>query len=210
MNRISIAVSRRDLLVAAVLGLAAAPAWAGEFAYRGWRFNTGPIHDQLSDEFVRSLQAQIDIVESVNLKPHIKAFFQRVPKEIDVTTHHGEGAYDFNLHRMYLSIAIDPPENPVLLHELIHAYHDQRMPGGVDNDMVIDWFEHASGSGLFPADAYMMKNRVEFLAMCVSVVLWGRAARPPSTRENVRQAYPYIYDWTVKEFTTGELAPVPA
>jgi len=208
MNRISIAVSRRDLLVAAVLGLAAAPAWAGEFAYRGWRFNTGPIHDQLSDEFVRSLQAQIDIVESVDLKPLIKAFFQGVPKEIVTTTPHGPGAYDFGRHRMYLSAEIDPPGNPVLLHELLHAYHDQRLPGGVRNHQVIYWYDQAKLAGLFPAQSYMLKNASEFFAMCVSVVLWGHSARPPSTRETMRRALPDMYDWIVTEFTaTGLVAP---
>jgi hypothetical protein len=206
MNRTCFALRRRDLLAAGLLGLAPLRGWAGEFAYRGWRFDTSVTQDQLSADLVRSLQAQVDIVESVNLKPHIKGFFQHVPKTIDPDTHHGGGLYDFNDHCMYLSTAIDAPDNPVLLHELIHAYHDQRMPGGVNNDMVADWFEHANRTGLFPADSYMMTNGREFFAMCVSVVLWGVAARPPSTREKVREAFPYIYDWVVTEFTAGALA----
>jgi hypothetical protein len=204
------ALGRRDLLVAAVLGLVPLPAWAGEFAYRGWRFDTAPIDDHLSDDLVRSLQAQIDIVESVGLKPSIKAFFQGVPKEIDATTPRGAGAYDFNRHRMYLSAEIDPPRNPVLLHELIHAYHDRRLPGGVNNDQVIGWYNQAGKSGLFPARSYMMTNVVEFFAMCASVVLWGRAARPPSTRETVRQALPDMYDWIAREFTATGLVALPA
>lgn len=206
----SLALSRRDLIAAALLGLIPLPASAGEFAYRGWRFNTDPIHDQLSDDLVKSLQAQIDIVESVNLKPPIIAFFQAVPKEIATTTPHGAGAYDFERHRMSLSAAVDPPQNPVLLHELLHAYHDRRMSGGVHNEQMIYWYERAKELGHFPDESYMLKNVREFFAMCGSVVLWGRAAREPSTRENVHELLPDLYDWIVAEFTVSGLAALPA
>ena len=46
----------------------------------------------------------------------------------------------------------------------------------------------------------MYENPGEFFAMCASVVLWGRAARPPSTRAQVREKLPEVYDWIVREF----------
>ena len=189
------------------MSLAAKPVWAMEFAYRGWRFNTDAARGPLPAALADSLKAQVDIVESLDLKPPIKAFFQGVPLEIDPTTKGGAGEYNFDRRRMYLSMDIDPPENPVFLHELLHAYHDQRLPGGRRNAQVIGFYEQAKRSGRFPPRSYMLKNPVEFFAMCASVVLWGRAARPPSTREAVREALPDMYDWIVREFTaTGTLS----
>lgn len=193
--------SRRRVLIGAVLSLAAAPAWAADFAYKGWRFDTGGVHGALPDALIQSLQAQIDIVESIDFKPEIKAFFHSVPLEIDKRTSGGDGAYSFREHRMRLSVAIDPPENPVFLHELLHAYHEQRLPGGLQNAKVLGYYAAAKRSGAFPPQAYMLKDPIEFFAMCASVVLWGRAARPPGTREHVHQVLPDMYDWIVGEFT---------
>ena len=88
---------------------------------------------------------------------------------------------------MFLDRQIDPPENPVLLHELLHAYHQQRLPDGLKNPRIIAFFEAASLSGKFPPQAYMLTNPAEFFAMCASVVLWGHAARLPFTRAHVRE-----------------------
>jgi hypothetical protein len=154
---------------------------------------------------IQSLQAQIDIVESIDLKPEIKAFFHSVPLEIVPTTPGGAGAYSFDRHRMLLSMDVDPPQNPVFLHELLHAYHDQRLPNGSRNAQVIRFYGQARQSGAFPAQSYMLKNPIEFFAMCASVVLWGRAARPPSTRQTVRQVLPEMYDWIVSTFLAQPL-----
>jgi len=193
--------TRRRVLGAVACGLVAGPAWGSEFAYGGWRFKTDGVGGRLSDALVQSLQAQVEIVESLNIDARIKTFFRDVPMEIVRTTLGGRGAYSFDTHRMELSTQLDPPQNPVLLHELLHAYHDQKLPGGTRNGRVIGYFNQAKSSGAFPFQSYMLSNRVEFFAMCASVVLWGRAARPPSTRANVRETLPEFYAWTVEEFS---------
>jgi hypothetical protein len=68
---------------------------------------------------------------------------------------------------------------------------------------VIGYYNQAKRSGAFPSQAYMLKSPVEFYAMCASVVLWGRAARRPSTRETVRQALPEMYAWIVEDLTAN-------
>jgi hypothetical protein len=192
--------TRRIFIAGVGLALISVPAWGAEFSYKDWRFNTDALNGPLPTALVQSLQAQVDIVESLNIKPEIKTFFRSVPLEIDLTTRGGPGAYSFQKHRMFLSAQIDPPENPVFLHELLHAYHDQKLPDGFRNAKVIDYYEQAKRSGLFPADSYMLKNKAEFFAMGASVMLWGRAARPPSTRANVKAKMPDFYDWVVQEF----------
>jgi hypothetical protein len=193
--------TRRGFLAGAAAGLAVGPARAADFAYKGWSFDIDRGGGPLPDALLRSLQAQIDIVEAIDIKPDIRAFFRAVPKAIVPHTPLGPGAYDFEKRRMFLDRQIDPPENPVLLHELLHAYHQQRLPEGLKNPRIIAFFEAASLSGRFPAQAYMLTNAAEFFAMCASVVLWGRAARPPSTRAQVRETLPLFYDWIVAQFT---------
>ena len=192
--------TRRVFLAGAGIELFAAPAYADDFSYKDWRFNTDAVHGALPDAFVQSLKSQVDIVDSLNIKPEIKSFFHTVPLEIDLTSSGGAGAYRFKKHRMILSLQIDPPANPVFLHELLHAYHDLKLPDGVKNATVIRYYDQARTSGAFPPQAYMLKNELEFFAMCASVVLWGRAARFPYTRTDVREKLPDFYTWIVGEF----------
>jgi hypothetical protein len=188
------------LLLGGFVYLVPSASRAQDLSYREWRFGVGSGVAPLSDELIQSLHAQIDIVESLDIRPEIKTFFRTVPLEIDKTTTGGAGAYSFREHRMFLSAHVDSPENPVFLHELLHAYHDLKLPDGVRNRRIIETYEDAQRNHTFRTDAYMMKNEKEFFAMCASVVLWGRAARPPSTRETVREKLPGFYDWIVAEF----------
>ena len=201
MKRAAPSPTRRLFVLGVGLGLIAGPAWGEGFSYKGWRFNTDGARGPLSGALIQSLQAQIDIVERVDIKPSIREFFRGLPKSIVPTTPYGPGAYDFDRRAMFLSMQIDPPRNPVFLHELLHAYHQRRLPQGLKNPRIIAFFEEAGLSGRFPPQAYMLTNAAEFFAMCVSVVLWGRAARPPSTRAHVRETLPDFYDWIVAEFT---------
>ena len=201
---------RRTFLLGAGLALLGGRALGETFAYKAWRFDVDKAAAPLPDALVRSLQAQVDIVETVNLKPEIRLFFRGVPKSIVPTTPYGAGAYSFERRQIFLSLQIDPPQNPVFLHELLHAYHQQRLPGGLGNPRIIQFFEEATLSARFPAQAYMFANVAEFFAMCASVVLWGRAARPPSTRANVRLAMPDFYDWIVAQMTPNDSVTAPA
>ncbi len=193
--------TRRAVLGGVAAGLAARSAHAEAFDYRGWRFAIDRAGGPLPDTLSRSLRAQVDIVEAIDLKPDIRAFFRDVPKTIVPHTPLGPGAYDFENRELFLDRRIDPPRSPVLLHELLHAYHQQRLPEGLRNPRIIAFFEAAILSGRFPPQAYMLTNVAEFFAMCASVVLWGRAARPPFTRAQVRADLPLFYDWIVAEFT---------
>ena len=188
----------RRTLVLAIAGMAAPrPASAADFSYRGWRFDgsrVGPLPDAL----VRSYDAQIDILESLTIKPQIKYFFRRIPCVIDASTPGGPGAYSFEKTRMILSMTPQPKDNPVFLHELLHGYHDQKL--GQANRTLLRHYQAAVAAQSFPPGSYMMSNPGEFFAMCASVTLWGRAARPPSTRENVKLKLPAVYAWIAEEF----------
>lgn len=145
---------------------------------------------------VKSIEQQIDLVESVKVSPEVMAFFraQRVIINEDPEDISRAGIRTFLAHRVH------PAENPVLLHELIHRWMYDRIAGRGQNPELVRLFEAARASGDWPASAYMYKNPSEFLAMTASVVIHGRAARPPFTRDAVRKKLPDVYAYVVREF----------
>lgn len=193
-------LDRRIVVFGSLFSAMQASAFAADLSYKTWSFAPGGGIRDLPDATIQSLKDQANIVDSLPIKPQILAFFHAVPLEVDPTTSGGAGAYSFDKHKMFLSLQPDPPANPVFLHELLHAYHDQRLPGGRGNRTILGFYGEASKSGGFPDRSYMMKNHVEFFAMCTSVVLWGKAARPPYTRSNVQDHLPDFYTWIVEEF----------
>ena len=175
------------------LGLAAlplTPAMAADFAI-DWQ--GGP----QTPDVERSLADQIALVRRLPIKPDIAAFFAAQPITVDLAdgTHTRAGPRGVFFERRPV-----PADNPVLLHELLHRYHLLRLPDGRANTTVRQFFESVRAAGAFPAGAYMFTNPFEFFAMATSVVLHGRAARPPLTRANVAAKAPALYEWIVAEF----------
>lgn len=178
---------------AVALGLAAlpfAPARAADFAI-DWQ--GGPETPAVA----ASLAAQVALVRALAIKPEVAAFFAAQPIAVD----REEGTFTRAGPRgIFFARRPQPADNPVLLHELIHRYHLLRLPGGRANADVRRFFEQAQDSGRFPANAYMLTNAFEFFAMTASVVLHGRAARPPFTRATVAGKLPDLYAFIVAEF----------
>lgn len=174
----------------AALAAAPAPAQAAGFAI-DWQ--GGP----QTPAVAASLASQIALVRALRIKPDIAAFFaaQTITVDLGDDTHTRAGPRGVFFERRPM-----PPDNPVLLHELLHRYQLLRLPQGRDNPTVQGFFASVRDAGQFPAQAYMFKNPFEFFAMTASVVLHGRAARPPSTRENVAAKAPALYRWIVDEF----------
>lgn len=144
-----------------------------------------------------SLAAQVALVKSLKIKPEIASFFAAQIITVDLAqntaTRAGPRGVFFERKPM-------PPENPVLLHELLHRYHLLRLPGGFQNPQIRAFYDAAKAKGDFPPQAYLYKNPIEFFAMVASVTLWGKAARPPFTRHTVEEDLPAIYRWIVAEF----------
>ncbi len=152
-----------------------------------------------------ALRRQIDICVEAGLPPATLAFIRSVPVRIKVIRkgepgfNSGSGFYDGK--RVTLQADVYPSENPVLLHEFLHAYHHQKLPGGKNNPDVLTFYQRAQTTpGMYPAGSYMQSNVGEYFAMTASVFLHGRAARPPSTRANLRANQPLYFAWLEKEF----------
>jgi hypothetical protein len=165
-----------------------------ETSYRGYVIDwQGSI---ASPEIVKSIEQQIDLVEAVKVSPEVMAFFraQRILINEDPEEGSRAGMRTFLARRVY------PADNPVLLHELIHRWTFDRIPGRAQNPELVRLYEAAKARGDWPASAYLYKNPNEFLAMTASTVIHGRAARPPFTRDTVRTKLPDVYAFIVRTF----------
>jgi hypothetical protein len=92
-------------------------------------------------------------------------------------------------------------QNPVMLHELLHAFHAQILPQGFQNEGVLFHYNLAKTNKLYPEDKYLMKNEREFFAVTASIFLHGKdTAHDPFTRSNLKEKQPAYYKYLVGLF----------
>jgi hypothetical protein len=92
-------------------------------------------------------------------------------------------------------------EDPVILHELLHAYHGKLMPQGFDNLGVRAYHADAMGKNVFPKEEYAMKNPQEFFAVTASIFLVGKESiHEPHTRALLKEKPPKYYKYLVELF----------
>jgi len=191
------------LLLAAVV--AAAPAAAqtpepspsavraqpGTLQYRGFTVDTSAIaSDPARGQVEAAVAHQIDIVADSGVRDDILTFFraQRITVQ--------PGARDRFSARGGIDVDTRlPPQQPIVLHELLHAYQAFVMPQGRNNPDVRAFYDDARSRGVYPAGSYVLVNPMEFFAVTGSLYLWGHVDRPPGTREALRAAQPRYYAW---------------
>ncbi len=92
-------------------------------------------------------------------------------------------------------------EDPVILHELLHAYHAKLMAGGLDNLGIKAMYAKAVSANVFPKDEYAMANPQEFFAVTASVFLAGKGSlHEPKTRAVLKEKLPKYYKFLVELF----------
>jgi hypothetical protein len=89
-------------------------------------------------------------------------------------------------------------ERPVLLHELLHAYHANMLPNGLNNAVILSHYKAAKA--IYPSDAYLMSNEKEFFAVTASVFLYGKETIEPFTRAKIKEKQPEYYNYLVWMF----------
>lgn len=191
----------RRLVGAGFLAMIAGSALAGTdaqdsvaFQYRGFTVDLTASASFRRDVLAAYIREQIDLVESLAIRSDIKAWFRSVrvtvDPELNMPGRFAEG-------RLTLDDTTSARDNPVLLHELLHGYMADRLrPTGE----LRRFYEEAQASEVWPLGSYMVSNINEFFAMTASVALWGRAARPPFTREQLEARMPDYFDWLRTEF----------
>jgi CubicO group peptidase (beta-lactamase class C family) len=176
-----------------------------ELEYRGYKIDLSKVatRDDAS-AIVRSIQKQVDLVEALQIRSSIKEFFRSIPISLEPDLH-GEGRYSSN-GGLQMIAKVDADDRPILLHELLHALHFDKLPNGRQNSDIMIFYERAKGIGSYPKDAYMLKNAAEFFAMTASAYLHGSVARPPYSREALMRAQP-IYAQYLGRLFGSEPAP---
>ena len=92
-------------------------------------------------------------------------------------------------------------EDPVILHELLHAYHAKLMAGGLDNLGIKAMYAQTVSKNVFPKEEYAMKNAQEFFAVTASVFLADKESlHEPHTRARLKEKMPKYYKFLVELF----------
>jgi len=117
------------------------------------------------------------------------------PNLVDLAADAGPGVI------MVRPIMLKHAEDPVLLHEFLHAYHGRLMPNGFDNLGVRAYHADAMSKQVFGKEEYAMKNHKEFFAVTASIFLAGKESmHEPKTRAQLKEKLPKYYKYLVELF----------
>jgi hypothetical protein len=194
------------LLTVAALTTALLPtagaAQHGGATYRGYRLDLSKIEGQENfGPIAGAMKQQIDIIENVGLKPQVLEAFRKIPIVVSQNAcpkHPTRACYNGQIvmaHPLAFS-----PENPVLLHEMMHVYHHLLLPQGERNPDILTFYNRANRNQFYPSGEYLLSNQNEFFAMTASVFLYGRAAREPYTRANLKAKQPRYFEYLERLF----------
>ena len=195
---------RTTLLVALIV--IAMPAFAADdttnskLTYRGFTVDVAAIKDAADLAAIESsVKHQLDIIADCGAKPEIIEFF-RGRRIFLVHNLVGTPGLFTPGHGIDIESGVLPQNQPVILHELLHAFHFIALSGGYQNPDILRFFNNAKQGQRYPASEYVLKNPKEFFAVTASLYLWGNVDRAPHTRENLREAQPFYYEWLGQQF----------
>src|ERR1035437_11072699 len=204
----------RVLIMAVAMGIvcelrAQKPSTAVE-NYLGFSVDCSEFADDARIAELRAaIHEQIDIVCSVGLTEEVQGFFKSVPMRLfsgRTALGNTPGLYSAETRAIELTAAVlKAGHKPVLLHELLHAYHHQKIPGGFDNKVILKFYKEGKSANCFTAKSHMMDNAKEYFACCATTYLFGVTAQPPFRREKVQSLQPDFYTYISSLFgpTTG-------
>jgi hypothetical protein len=166
----------------------------GILTYRGFTIDMTLVDKAPNrDAIEASLKKQIDTVADSGVKPEIMAFWRKQKISLEFGSKDGGGNAGPN--GIHIDAAPQPPEKPILLHELLHALHGRYMPNGSNNADIEKFYNRAVERQAYPQGEYVLKNKGEFFAVTASLYLSGYVARPPNDRETLRAKQPVYYVW---------------
>jgi hypothetical protein len=196
-----------------LVALALPTALMGEEAprYRGFMIDDSRVRSMANlGSIVSATKAQIDIVLAVGVPAEMLKFFQGVPFEVvppGVIAPGNPGLYSAKTKTVRVtSVVVTAGHKPILLHELLHAYHDQMIPDGFANADIALFYERAKTIPAYAARSHMMQNDREYFACAGTAYLFGVTAQEPFNREKIRINQPVFYSYLKVLFgpTAGE------
>jgi Mlc titration factor MtfA (ptsG expression regulator) len=97
-----------------------------------------------------------------------------------------------------LRVTAEFAQRPIMLHELLHAYHSTKMARGFKNAGILMQYNRAKDQKLYSVDGYLMTNHLEFFAVTASVFLYGKDG--PVSRSIIKERQPDYYKYLVSLF----------
>ena len=180
------------------------------FSYHGFNFNTSqmddlPHYQDVCNECIR----QVNYTESTGVSQNIMDFFKTVPLTLKPdyqTPDHYCGLYLDPIRSVILKSAFFYQnqqygfKDQTLLHECLHAFHDQCILNSFNNPYIFQFFQDAvqhryyydskDGSDYFN---YWMTNQFEFFACTAMAFLNDYAPYEPFGRRNICKYQPDYY-----------------
>jgi len=165
------------------------------FTYRGFSIDTSffKAESPEKDYLLTFFKTQVDIVCKVPLKDSVYRFMTTVPVTIGDSVQYNPAACSNRdgIVRFYYKPSPNFINNPVFLHELLHAYH-RTQPKGVANPEILGFYQHARENKLYPDGSYVLRDPYEFFAVTGSIILFGNIPRPPFSEENITKVQPEL------------------
>ncbi len=185
------------LIVFVVLtGTLVAQSNATLLQHHGFVINLTRIEGSEKTETVlAAVKSQIEIVETVGLKDEVLKFFRSVPIMLLPASNGTPGLYSKKNKRVSLKHVDLAPNKPILLHEFLHAYHDQIMTDGYQNADVLHFYEMALQRYRMSKSEYFLSNEKEFFAVTASIYLHGSIKRAPFDRKSIKAAQPLYWQY---------------
>jgi hypothetical protein len=204
-------IGRWRYWVAFVSGVFSVDGFAATAAqYRGFTIDESEVRTLPEFEAMRTAtREQIDIVCAVGLPEEVLTFFQHVAFQLiraESKEKTSPGFYSPRTGKVEVSSRVATiGHKPVLLHELLHAYHDQRIKGGYANREILAFYargQHLSG---FAPKSHMLQNEKEYFACAATAYLFGVTAQEPFSREKLKETQPEFFEYLKTLFgpTTG-------
>jgi hypothetical protein len=178
--------------------------------YKGFSIDFQEGADSSSME--TELREQIDMVSSVEVSKEVMDFFHTVP--IKVVPFSDRFGFELGFYSVadkdiqFSTSLIGIGHKPILIHELLHAFHMQRIDGNIYNPTIIKFYHQAKSLGIYSPSSHMMLNNWEFFACSGTTYLFGETAQEPFFRDKVRMSQPEWFEYMKTLFgpTSGRYA----
>jgi hypothetical protein len=160
--------------------------------YKGFVVRASPGY-QINPQLAQKLKMQIDMVIDSKVSDKAKDDLRTVSIIIKDRAGLGEkGSPASYNNKEQVVIAGSNPEKysdktPILLHELFHAYHQQFVPNGNQNQKILDYYSRAKKRNCYKPKSHFMQRPGEFFAIASTIVLWGTIQQPPYNLQNIKQ-----------------------
>lgn len=180
------------MTVAALL-LSSPPANAN-FTHRGFNVTMAPAGPTpLAQGTANALIEQIEIVEGSGVPPDVLAFFKTVVIVVDAELKSQPGIFfaKDRIGYIHLQPAALSRKRPILLHELLHAYHFFEL--SLRNAEIQDAYAIARAdveNNRQYKNAHFLDNPKEFFAVTASIYLSGEVQQPPFDCSGLARKYP--------------------